>query len=297
MIGFNFGGLPEERSRSEFSTAVIVPVPYDGTTSFRSGTREGPLAIIQASRFLELYDEETRQDVSAAGIATLGEVEPVASSPEAMIESVYRICSPFSRQGKTVVVLGGEHSVSLGGIRAAKDFRPEFSIVQFDAHADLRDSYQDSPFSHACIMRRAMAHNPIEQIGIRSLSQEEAVFIDQQGLRPFYAVSVLADRQRVLDELLTRLLPDVYVTIDLDVFDPSVMPAVGTPEPGGLGWYDLLFFLRHLSRARRIIAFDVVELSPQAGNIAPDFLAAKLVYKLLSYIRSSNPNAEHKAVP
>ncbi|MDD5154250.1 MAG: agmatinase [Desulfovibrionales bacterium] len=284
MTGFNFGGLQDDKTRLESSKTVIVPVPYDGTTSFRSGTREGPLAIISASRFLELYDEETDQDVSEAGIATLGELEPLASSPEAMIEAVREACLPLLQQGKTVVVLGGEHSVSLGAIKAAFDYKPSFSILQFDAHADLRNSYQNTPFSHACVMRRAMEYNPIEQVGIRSLSREESVFIKENGLKPFYAPEVLADREAVLQELLTRLLPEVYITIDLDVLDPSIMPAVGTPEPGGLGWYDLLFFLRHIARERHVLAFDVVELLPQPGNVAPDFLAAKLIYKLLNYI-------------
>ncbi len=284
MTAFNFGGLEDERSRLQSSKTVIVPVPYDGTASFRSGACEGPLAIINASRYLELYDEETDQDVSEAGIATLGEVEPRVSSPEAMVNAVHEACFRLLRQGKMVVVLGGEHTVSLGAIKATADLRSSFSILQFDAHADLRNSYQDSPFSHACVMRRAIEYNPIEQIGIRSLSREESVFIREKGLRPFYAPAVLADREAILKELLSRLLPEVYITIDLDVLDPSIMPAVGTPEPGGLGWYDLLFFLRHIAQERRVLAFDVVELSPQPGNVAPDFLAAKLTYKLLSYI-------------
>ncbi len=284
MTGFNFGGLEDDKTRLESSKTVVVPVPYDGTTSFRSGTREGPLAIISASRFLELYDEETDQDISEAGIATLGELEPLASSPEAMIEAVRAACLPLLQQGKTVVVLGGEHSVSLGAIKAVADYKPSFSILQFDAHADLRNSYQNTAFSHACVMRRALEYNPIEQVGIRSLSREESVFIKENGLNPFYAPAVLADREAVLQELLNRLLPEIYITIDLDVLDPSIMPAVGTPEPGGLGWYDLLFFLRHIARKKYVLAFDVVELSPQPGNVAPDFLAAKLIYKLLNYI-------------
>lgn len=284
MAAFNFGGLEDEKSRLESSKTVIVPVPYDGTASFRSGAREGPLAIINASRFLELYDEETDQDISEAGITTLGEVEPRASSPEAMIQAVYETCSPLLQQGKRTVVLGGEHSVSLGAIRATADYNPSFSILQFDAHADLRDCYQGTPFSHACVMRRAMECHPIEQVGIRSLSQEEAEFIRKTGLRPFYAPSVLANRKVTLKGLLARLLPDVYITIDLDVLDPSIMPSVGTPEPGGLGWYDLLFFLKHIACERHILAFDIVELAPLPGHVAPDFLAAKLIYKLLNYI-------------
>lgn len=284
MTGFNFGGLEDERSRLESAKTVIVPVPYDGTTSFRSGTREGPLAIINASRFLELYDEETDQDVSEAGIATLGEIEPRVSSPETMISIVYETCLPLVEQGKMVAVLGGEHSVSLGAIKAVANHSSSFSILQFDAHADLRYSYQDTLFSHACVMRRAMDYNPVEQVGIRSLSREEAVFIREKGLKPFHACAVLSNQEAILKELLTRLLPAVYITIDLDVLDPAIMPAVGTPEPGGLGWYDLLFFLRHIARERHIMAFDVVELSPQPGNVAPDFLAAKLIYKLLNYI-------------
>lgn len=287
MIGFNFGGLADEVSSLGSASAVIMPVPYDGTTSFRGGTREGPLAIINASRFLELYDEETGLDVSTCGIATLGEIEPVASSPEAMIESVFNVALPLVGQDKLLVVLGGEHSISLGPIKAVKTCRPSFSILQFDAHTDLRDSYQNSYFSHACVMRRAMEINPIEQVGIRSLSREEALFIEEHGLKPFYASGVLARKEKVLGELLDRLLPEVYVTIDLDVLDPSIMPSVGTPEPGGLGWYDLLFLLKGISQEKRIVAFDVVELSPQPGNIAPDFLAAKLIYKFLSYIRSA----------
>ncbi|MFH1147033.1 MAG: agmatinase [Pseudomonadota bacterium] len=284
MSGFNFGGLAEEESAPERSSTIIVPVPYDGTTSYRSGARDGPLAIINASRFIELYDEETCRDISKKGIATLGELEPNASSPEAMIDSVHDACLPFFKQGKKVVILGGEHSVSLGGIKAARGGQESFSILQFDAHADLRDSYHSTPFSHACVMRRALEYNPIEQVGIRSLSEEEAVFIRAEGLKPFYAQYTLNNRDLVLEELVKRLLPKVYLTIDLDVLDPSIMPSVGTPEPGGLGWYDLLFLLRHLAKEKDIIGFDVVELAPQPGNIAPDFLAAKLVYKLLGYM-------------
>lgn len=292
MNRFNFGGLPEELANLESASAVVMPVPYDSTTSYRCGTREGPLAIINASRFVELYDEETSLDVSERGIATLGELEPVISSPEAMITRVSRLAQPIMEQGKILAMLGGEHSITVGGIKAAKACRPSFSILQFDAHADLRDAYQGSPYSHACTMRRALEYNPIEQVGIRSLSREEASFIAEKGLRPFYAPSVLCNKEKTLEEILSRLLAEVYITIDLDVLDPSIMPAVGTPEPGGLGWYDILYFLKAICLKKRIIGFDVVELSPQPGNIAPDFLAAKLVYKLLSYILGKGQRAK-----
>lgn len=279
----NFCALDEQYSNLENSKVVIIPVPYESTTSYKSGTREGPHAIISASLNLELYDEETYQEVYRQGIATLDEVEPIVSSPRDMVARVYTVAKALLNTDKILVMLGGEHLLSLGMIRAFSEKWDALSVLQLDAHLDLRANYGGSPYSHACVMRQAMAYTPIVPVGIRAISGEEATFIHQQGLLPYYAKDIVQN-QDWISSLLENLNKNIYLTIDLDFFDPSIMPSVGTPEPGGMGWYDTLLMLRNVAKHRKIVGFDVVELCPQPGNIAPDFLAAKLVYKILNYI-------------
>jgi len=240
---------------------------------------------------MELYDEELEQETfSLLGIHTLQELEPVISGPEDMAQCLYRIVVELLEKGKIIVTLGGEHSLSLGTIRGYQEKYPDISILQLDAHADLRDSYQGSSFNHATVMRRIRTefpHIPVVSVGIRSMSAEEATYIRERGVLIFSAQDFISAQDNCTDRIIEGLSPQVYITIDLDVLDPSIMPAVGTPEPGGLGWYQLLRLLKTISQAREVVGFDMVELAPIPGLIHPDFLAAKLVYKLIGYIGGS----------
>jgi agmatinase len=275
---WSFGALPP--CPPEQAGVVVLSAPFEGMVSYRPGTRLGPQAIIDASRNMELFEEETGTEPHLAGIATLDEIE-LPSDPEAALAVLEPVCSGVLAAGKLLVTLGGEHTVSLAPIRAAREVGGELSILQLDAHADLRDSYLGSRYSHACTMRRALEVAPVVGVGIRSFCAEEASFMRAEGLAPFFARQM--HERDLAGEIIARLLPRVYVTIDLDVLDPGVMPAVGTPEPGGLGWYDLLALLRQVAARREVVGFDVVELCPLPGNPASDFLAARLIYKLLAY--------------
>lgn len=285
FIPFNFGNLPQEHSQFETSKIVILPVPYDSTTSFKTGTRDGPRAIIFSSRNIELYDIELEKEIyKEVGIHTLDEIEPIVNSPEAMTQRVYEICRELIQLGKFPVMLGGEHSLSLGMVQALKG---NISVLQLDAHADLRNEYFGSKYSHACVMRRIYEICPITQVGIRSMSQEEACFIKKNNLKLFYASKIIKCYNWI-EEIISNLADEVYITIDLDVLDPSIMPAVGNPEPGGLDWYLLLEFLFKVTQQKKIVGFDVVELVPNDTSYSASCLAASLVYKLISYIKSNN---------
>lgn len=281
-LPFAYGGLLPEESAFDQSQVVILPIPYEQTTTYGTGTKEGPMAIIAASRHMELYDEELDFEAYRVGIHTLRELEPVASGPKAMLERITEVARDLLAHGKFVVSLGGEHTISFGLVRAFAERYPDLSVLQFDAHADLRDTYQGTPYNHASVLRRVSEIVPAVQVGIRSLSREEATWVKATGRHLFYASEVIGSptAAAAINDALTD---QVYITICLDGLDPSIMPAVGTPEPGGLGWYDVLRIVRRVAETRHIVGFDVVELFPIAGNFAPDFLAAKLVYKVLSY--------------
>lgn len=278
-----FLGQCSTDSQLRSARAVILPVPYDATTTYRSGTREGPRAILEASRELEDYDEETGTEVCRQGIATLEELAVTVASPQTMIERVRTVGNMLFDAGKLPVMLGGEHLLSLGMIEAAKAHFPDLTILQLDAHADLRKTYQGSSYSNACVMRLAYRQAPLVQVGIRSLTREENRFIQKERIPCFYAQQ-LWQRPESREKIVAALSGQVYISIDLDALDPSIMPAVGTPEPGGLGWYEVLGLLRKVTETVEVVGFDVMELAPIAHNVAPDFLAARLVYKLLSYI-------------
>ncbi len=280
-----FGGIPAADADFETSKVVILPVPYDSTTDWRAGTRDGPLAIIDASQYLELYDHELDREIYRVRIHTLPELQPLMSGPAEMVERVYEVASELLKTGKMLVVLGGEHSLTLGAVKAFRQRFSRLSVLQLDAHADLRDEYLGTKYSHACVMRRVQELCPIVQVGIRSLSQEEHLFLEQNGMRPFYAEGLALDRAS-LDQMLSALGDEVYVTIDLDVLDPSIMSAVGTPEPGGMGWYEMLALLRAVARKKSIVGFDLMELCPREGPVSCAFLAAKLAYKLIGYATS-----------
>jgi len=280
---FTFLGLEEALSSFEKARIVIVPVPYDGTTTYRSGTREGPRAILLASRELERYDEESKTEVYKQGISTLEEIAVSVESPESMVNRVAEVGDWLFSAGKFPVLIGGEHLLSVGMIRAASVHFPHLTVLQLDAHADLRQTYQGSRYSNACVMRLVSELAQIVQVGIRSLSREEAEFIDEQSISCFYAHD-LKQNSDLWEQILEQLGDHVYVTIDLDVFDPSIMPAVGTPEPGGLNWEQVTGLLKEVAKRSNIVGFDVMELSPVPSMVFPDFLAARLIYKFLSYI-------------
>lgn len=275
----NFGGLPEPYCKAENSAIVVVPAPFDLTSTWMKGADKGPAAIIEASANVELYDIETDSEVYLRGIFTDGFVEGCASA-EQMLEAVERRTAEHIRNGKFVVVVGGEHSVSIGAARAHAGKYENLSVLQLDAHADLRDEYNGSKYNHACVMARIKETCPIVQVGIRSMDVSEKPAMDADCV--FFAADI-CNRRDWIQRVAERLSQRVYVTIDLDVFDPGVMPSTGTPEPGGLGWYEVLAVLRAVCREKQVVGFDVAELCPNQINKAPDFLAAKLIYTFLSY--------------
>lgn len=275
----NFGDLPREYSGLADASVVIVPVAYDGTSTWGKGADKGPAAIIEASANMELYDIETDSEVYKKGIFT---DEPISenASPEQMISAVKAIVGKHIASGKFVVTIGGEHSVSIGAVEAAAQAFDGLTVLQLDAHSDLRPEYNNSKYNHACVMSNIKKIVPIVQVGIRSMDICEKEFLDID--RVFFAKDIHSSSDWM--EKVVRLLSDnVYVTIDLDVFDPSIMPSTGTPEPGGLGWYEILKLLRMVCGSKNVVGFDVVELCPEADNKSPDFMAAKLIYKFLSY--------------
>jgi agmatinase len=276
----SFGDLPGEYSNLRGARIVIVPVPYDQTSTWIKGADKGPAAIIEASANMELYDIETDCEVYRKGIFTADALKVGGLLPEDMIEMVTEEVRHYIEKEKFTVVVGGEHSVSIGSIRAHAENNKDITVLQLDAHSDLRNEYNGSKYNHACVMARVREACPIVQVGIRSMDSSEKEFIDRG--RVFFAEDI-HNRTDWINEAVGKLSEKIYITIDLDVFDPSIMPSTGTPEPGGLLWYDVLRLLKTASDKKDIVGFDVVELCPDERNKAPDFLAAKLIYKMLSY--------------
>ncbi len=274
----NFASLDAEDSSFERSRVVVLPVPYDSTVTARAGTRDGPRAIIEASADMELYDVGLGSEPWRHGIHTLPELAPHTGSPEAMIDRIESVVGELLDAGKFVVTLGGEHTVAVGAVRAHAKRTPGLSVLAFDAHSDMRDTYLDSKYNHACTLRRAHESAPVTQVGLRSASLEDHAHIRDEGLA-FYSPRELraAGAQAVID----RLTDHVYITIDLDNFDPSEMSAVGTPEPGGLHWDEVSDLLIALTKMKRVVGFDVTELSPSLGPRSCAQLAAKLTYRLI----------------
>jgi agmatinase len=277
-----FGGTTPTTSDFDNARVVILPIPLDRTTSYVPGTRTGPHEILVASSHMELWDEETQTDVHSIGICTLPEMEfPFAGMDEVMAE-IRRVAAELVNRGKFPVILGGEHSITPAVVAAVAARHKGLSVLQIDAHADLRDSFMGTPHNHACAMRRTLEHAPVTQVGIRSLSSEEAADIPSLNARVFYDFNMRQDPSW-MDRVVDSLSDVVYITIDVDGFDPAIMPSTGTPEPGGLGWYEGLTLLRRVIERRKVVGCDIVELSPMPGNAAPNFLCAKLLYKILSY--------------
>jgi len=277
-----FGGTMPTTTDFEHARVVVLPVPLDRTTSYVAGTRNGPHEILVASSHMELWDEETGTDVHSIGIFTLPEMDFPFGTIDEVVAEIRRVASEIVGRGKFPVVLGGEHSITPAIVAAIAERHPGLSVLQIDAHADLRDTYMGTPHNHACAMRRVLEHAPTTQVGIRSLSPEEAAAIPSLPTHVFYDFNMRAD-PNWMDRVVATLSDTVYVTIDVDGFDPAIMPATGTPEPGGLSWYEMIGLLRKVAEKKRVVGFDLVELSPMGGNVAPNFLCAKLIYKLLSY--------------
>lgn len=282
----NFGGLPEEHSRYETSRAVIFPVPLERTTTYETGTRNGPAAILRASRNLELYDEELETEpYKEIGIHTLPPIDTMDGTLDEVLAEIFTAQCALLDDDKFPVVLGGEHSLTPPLVAAIAKKYQNLSVLQIDAHAELRDEYQANPSSHACVMRRVLEICPAVQVGIRSLSAEEAQAIPRLNTKIYWAKDIARlPLKSWVAKVLEDLNPNVYLTIDLDGFDPSVVPATGAPEPGGLDWYQITALIRAVASHKKIVGLDVVELLPQPGGHASDFLAAKLVYKCLGYI-------------
>jgi agmatinase len=277
-VPVNFGGkeVVYDYSRSEI---IILPVPYDETSTWMKGSDKGPEAILEASANLEFYDVETSSEAHLKGIHT---VDPVLvnETPDKLVNAVYNRTLKLLSDKKFPVIIGGNHTVPIGSIRAFSETFENLSVLQLDAHCDLRQEYEGSEFNHACAMARAREYAPIVQVGIRSMSAEEIPFADAD--RIFYAHQLYYDKTLYL-KAIEKLTSNVYITIDMDVFDPSLMPSTGTPEPGGPDYFEIIHFLRDVIRIKNVVGFDVVELCPNAGNKVPDFVAAKIIYQLLSY--------------
>jgi N1-aminopropylagmatine ureohydrolase len=285
-----FGGaLPHRRSFEE-SKVVVLPIPVDRTTSYVGGTRNGPHDILQASSHMELWDEEMQVDVHGVGIFTLPEMELPFGEMQPLVDEIERVAYEVIARDKFLVALGGEHSITPALVSATARRYPELSLLQIDAHADMRDAYMGTIHNHACAMRRCLDFASITQVGIRSLSTEEAEVLPRLGSKIFYDHSMRRDPNWI-DRIVETLSETVYVTIDVDGMDPAIMPATGTPEPGGLSWPEITALLRTTADRRRIVAADVVELSPIPGMVAPSFLCAKLIYKLLTYCFAADPRA------
>jgi agmatinase len=274
----NFGDIPKNFSGYRKSKIIILPVPFDKTSSWIKGADKGPKAIIKASANLELYDIETKSQIYKKGIFTAKAILTTSSSK--MVTAVYDKVKTFLNDKKFVVTLGGEHSVSIGAVKAHADVFSNMSVLHLDAHIDRRNMYKGDRYNHACVMARIKETvKETVSVGIRSMDYSESKAIDPEEV--FYAGNI-RNSKTWMKLAIRRLTKNVYITLDLDVFDPAVIPSTGTPEPGGLDWYQVTEFLKVLSEHRNIIGFDIVELCP-SQNKASDYTAAKLIYKLLSY--------------
>ncbi len=277
----NFLGLDESAATYHSARYAVLPIPYEATTSFGGGTRLGPRAIITASQQVELYDETLGYSAADVPIATLDPLAPDTRGPESMHQRVYERAREIVADGKFLIGLGGEHSITSGLVRAVKMRHEDLSVLQIDAHADLRDSYQGSPWSHASVMRRITDLDiPHVGVGIRNYSAEEACFIGESNI-PILSARTCRDEPDWIAHALASLTDHVYITIDIDGFDPAFAPATGTPEPGGLDWYGVTDLLTAVAQQRNIVAFDIVEVAPQPPNTVTEFLAAKLAYRLI----------------
>ena len=278
-----FGGSDNKFTSFEKAKVVILPVPYGKTVTYRKGTENGPQAILEASDNLELFDEELGKETCLIGINTAPLLKVNDASPEDMMASVEEKTSDIYKQDKMPVIIGGEHTLTIGAVRAAKTKFKDLSILYFDAHCDLRNEYAGNKYSHACVARRLLEIAPVIEVGVRSLSKEENDFASSEDIKIIKMFDMLKGKDW-LGAIKKELSKNIYISIDLDVFDPSIMPSVGSPEPGGIQWYEFLKVMREIIAHKNVVGLDVVELCPVKGILWPDFTAAKLIYKILGYI-------------
>ena len=274
-----YAGIEEKYATYEKAAVTLQSIPYDGTSTWGKGADNGFDAFLEASENMELYDIETDTEVYEKGVHILPAITESAS-PESVYKKVYQETQMLLASDKFLTFFGGEHSISIGIIKAFYEKHPDITIVQLDAHADLRKAYLGSPYNHACALHDANEHANVIQVGIRSMDSCEKQYLKKE--KCFFAQDIVG-KQEWMDRAIAQMSDKVYITIDLDVFDPSIMPATGTPEPGGMDWYGVLTFLKAIFKSKNVLGFDLVELAPIKGNKAPEFLAAKLYYKMLSY--------------
>ena len=274
-----YAGIPENYAKLETANVVLIPVPYDGTSTWQKGADKGPNAFLNASENMELYDIETDSEVYKQGIY-LAEPITVNATPEALVDAVHQETKSYIKKNKFVTVFGGEHSISIGTIRAFNEMFPSLTVLHIDAHADLRKSYDGSSCNHACAVYEASQNTNLIQVGIRSMDIKEKSIMN---LDKTYFAHEMAMDDSWMDSAIDQMTDNVFITFDLDAFDPSIMPSTGTPEPGGLLWYETLDFLKKVFKEKNVVGFDIVELCPNEVDKSSDFLAAKLYYKMLSY--------------
>ncbi len=274
-----YAGIEEQYAHLESSNIVLIPVPYDGTSTWGKGADKGPEAFLDASENMELYDIETQTEVYKKGVYL---ADPILEneSPEAMVDAVHRTTKAYIKKNKFVTLFGGEHSISIGSIRAFNECFEDLTVLHIDAHADLRPSYEGTACNHACAVFEANQTTNLVQVGIRSMDVIETSIMNPDKV--FFAHQ-MAEDDYWSDKVLDQLGENVFITFDLDAFDPSILPATGTPEPGGLLWYETMAFLKEVFEERNVVGFDIVELCPNSNSKPSDFLAAKLYYKMLSY--------------
>lgn len=282
-----YGGLDSEFSDYKKAKVAVLLVPYEGTVSYGKGASKGPAAVIEASKNMELYDEELDENFSTIGIATLPPTKIDAESSK-VGENLYKDVKAVLADGKFPAIIGGEHSFSWGAVKAAKEKYPDLSILYLDAHGDLRERYDDNMYSHACALKRIadIVGYKFVHVGTRSMSDEEAELIKEKKVRKqfFFAKDIVPGRdEKWMDTAIGQLSKNVYISIDIDALDSSIMPTTGTPEPGGLNWYHMIHLMRKVCKKKNVVGFDIVELAPRVGHHATDFLVARLAYKLIGY--------------
>ena len=280
LYPWNFLALDDKLSNYENAKAVVLPIPYEATVTYGAGTRSGPQAIIMASRQVETYDLEFCGEPCSGGIATLGELEQESCGPAAMIAKIEKIATDILKDNKFLLSLGGEHSISYPLVKAHKNQYPDLTVLQIDAHSDFRDEYQGSRLSHACAMSRISEVCPFVSVGVRSFCGSTG---ESKALAAGHIITAsdFHKKPKIMSNVLSMLSGNIYITFDLDGFDPSIMPAVGTPEPGGLYWDETLELLAMLAKLKKIVGADIVELAPIPGLSYPEFTAAKLAYKII----------------
>jgi agmatinase len=274
-----YAGIDKKYANFVDASVLLQSIPYDGTSTWGKGADKGFAAFLLASENMELYDIETDSEVYKVGVHILPEISE-NRSPEAMVKAVYKTACENLQSEKFCTYFGGEHSVSIGIIRAYREQYDNLTVLQLDAHADLRKEYDDTPFNHACAVHESSQLDNLIQVGIRSMDACELEYLNRDKC---YFAQDIHNQTQWMDRAIAQMGEHVYLTIDLDVFDPSIMPSTGTPEPGGMDWYTVITFLRKVFQQKEVVGFDIVELAPQEGQKAPDFLVAKLYYKLLSY--------------